>query len=308
MTAALASATDYERRCRLVDGIAAYGDANALGVLERFLATLPGSPESSALRQVAVRSIASLPRAEATTIVIALARDADPGVRLAALSALANSETDAAGVWHLADGPDAIDRVIMNGLTVDTWPEVRRRAATALGTRCQRPGPAAALQTAVTKDPVFDVRGDALTALVQCKASGVSVLLAKTWNDGKAPMEIRVRAVSLVEMLGDMELARTLVGKFNTWRGEAISSRAALELAQQAATTIGALNPPGAVDALVSALDDSAFPEIVSAAALGLAAMGKACPASARAKLNVIARSGSQSASAARHAAGRCGR
>jgi hypothetical protein len=307
MTAALAKATDYERRYRLVDGIAAYGDAAALGGLERFLAALPTSPESAAIRQVAVRSISSSPRAEATTIVIALARDADPGVRLAALSALASSETDAAGVWHLADGPDAIDRVIINGLSIDTWPEVRRRAATALGGRCQRPGPAAALVTAVAKDPVFDVRGDALTALVQCKASGVRELLQKTWNDGKTPVEIRVRAVSLAETLGDPELARVLVGQFNTWRGEAISSRPALDLAQQAATTIGALHAPGAAEALVSALDDSAFPEIVSASALGLAAMGKACPARAREKLNVIARSSSQAASAARHAAGRCG-
>jgi hypothetical protein len=308
MGAALAKAADYERRYRLVDGIAAYGDAAALRELERFLASLPTSPDSAALRQVAVRSIASSPRAEATTIVIALARDADPGVRLAALAALSNSETDAAGVWHLADGPDAIDRVIMNGLVVDTWPEVRRRAATALGARCQRPGPAEALRDAAAKDKSLDVRADALTALVQCKASGIRELLAKTWNDGKAPIDLRVRAVSLAEMLGDAELARSLVGKLNSWRGEAISSRAALELAQQAATTVGALNPPGAAEALVSALDDTAFPEIVAAASLGLAAMGKACPASARAKLNVIARSGSQAASAARHAAGRCGR
>ncbi|MBA3500395.1 MAG: hypothetical protein H0T65_08480, partial [Deltaproteobacteria bacterium] len=59
---------------------------------------------------------------------------------------------------------------------------------------------------------------------------------------------------------------------------------------------------------LMSALDDSAFPEIVSSAALGLSAMGKRCPAAAKAKLMSIARSGQQAANAARHAAGQCGR
>nr|MBA3394229.1 hypothetical protein [Deltaproteobacteria bacterium] len=60
--------------------------------------------------------------------------------------------------------------------------------------------------------------------------------------------------------------------------------------------------------ALEAALDNSAFPEIVSAAALGLGALGPACPPSAKAKLVIIARSGSQSASAAKRAAAQCGR
>jgi len=314
MTAALASATDYERRYRLIDGIAAYGDAPALRVLERVLVALPTAPQSSALRQVAVRSIASSPRAEATTIVIALARDADPGVRLAALAALASAETDVAGTWHAADGPDAIDRVIINGLTVDTWPEVRRRAAMALGARCQRPGPARALADAIAKDPAIDVRTDALTALVQCKASGIRELLVKTWSDGKAPIELRERAVSLAVMLEDPALGPPLVVAFNNWRGEALSSAASLRLAQQAAVALGQLfalgqlDATGSVQALMAALDDSAFPEIVSQAALGLGALGKKCPAAAKTKLLAIARSNQQAASAARHAAGQCGR
>ena len=314
MTAALATATDYERRYRLIVGIAAYGDAQALRTLARVLASLPTAPQSSALRQVAVRSIASSPRAEATNIVIALARDADPGVRLAALAALAGAETDAGGVWHAADGPDAIDRVIINGLTVDTWPEVRRRAAMALGARCQRPGPARALADAIAKDPAIDVRTDALTALVQCKAAGIRELLVKTWNDGKAPIELRERAVSLAVMLEDPALGPPLVGAFSNWRGEALSSAASLRLAQQAAVALGQLFAQGQLDAtaavraLMSALDDSAFPEIVSQAALGLGALGKKCPAAAKTKLLAVARSNQQAASAARHAAGQCGR
>lgn len=308
MATALAAATDYERRYRLIDGIAAYGDAQALATLARTLAALPISPSSSALRQIAVNAIASSPRAAATDLVIALARDADPGVRLAALSALAGAETDTGGAWHAPDGPDAIDRVIITGLATDPWPEVRRRAATALGARCQRPGPARALADAVAKDPELDVRSDALTALVQCKAPGIRELLAKTWDDGKAPVELRERAVLLAVMLEDPQLAQRLVGEFTAWRAEALSSAEALRLAQAAAIAIGQLGAPGAAQALMDALDDAAFPEIVSQAALGLGALGKRCPPAAKTKLRAIARSNARAANAARHAAGRCGR
>ena len=308
MRAALASATDYERRYRLIDGIASYGEPEALRELERLLASLPTAPQSSALRQVAVRAIASMPRGEAAPIVIALARDADPGVRLAALGALAGAATDTANAWHAAEGPDAIDRVIVTALTTDTWPEVRRRAAAALGSRCMRPGPAQALAEAVTKDADVDVRGDALTALVQCKAPAASTLLAKVWNDTKAPLELRTRAVSLVNMLGDRSVCASLVGKFRGWRGEALTGEGALKLAQEAAVAIGQCNAPGAAAALIEALDDSTFPEIQASAALGLAALGPQCPAAAKAKLTNLCRNDSRARRAACHAASRCGR
>jgi hypothetical protein len=198
--------------------------------------------------------------------------------------------------------------VLANGLGTDAWPEVRRRAAMALGARCQRSEPARALTAAVAGDRVTDVRIDALTALVECKASGVRQLLAQTWDDAKAPIELRRQAVDLVVALGDAQLAASLVGKLGRWRGEAITSAPALALAQSAAVAIGRAAPPGAAQALISALDDSAFPEIVSSAALGLGALGPACPASARAKLLTLARSGDQAALAARRAAAQCGR
>ncbi|HLL21987.1 MAG TPA: HEAT repeat domain-containing protein, partial [Kofleriaceae bacterium] len=233
---------------------------------------------------------------------------ADPGVRLAAVAALASAATDAASAWHAPDGADAIDRVLVNGLTVDSWPEVRRRAAAALGSRCTRPGPARALVDAVGKDPALDVRGDALTALVQCQSPSTRELLAKTWDDRKAPVELRERAVSLAVPFGDVSLGAVLVKRFNAWRAEALSSAPALRLAQGAAIAIGQLRAPGAGDALVAALDDAAFDEVVAAAALGLGAMGKACPIAAKAKLNTLARGSSQAAAAARHAASQCGR
>lgn len=310
MTAALATTPDYERRYRLVDGLGAHGDAAALRTLDAFLRGLPPGPHSSALRQVAVRALASAPRAEAVTLVVDLARDADPGVRLATLAALAGSATDAAGPWHGAGGPDTIDRVIVNALDSKTerWPEVRRRAAEALASRCQRSGPRYALLAAVDRDPSLDVRARSLNALVECRAEGIRELLPTIWNHAKAPTKMRTYAVDLSVALGDAALGAQLVARLKQWRGEAIADPAALELAKSAAVAIGRLRPPGAAAALIDALGDSAFPEIVSAAALGLGALGKACPPDAKAALEAIVREGSQAAASARMAAGMCGR
>ncbi|MBA3451985.1 MAG: HEAT repeat domain-containing protein [Deltaproteobacteria bacterium] len=308
MLAALPGATDYERRYRLVDGIATLGDLAALRGLEALLRGMPPGAQTSALRQVAVRAIGYAPRAEAVKLVLAFSQDPDPGVRIAVLSALAGAEAEPGDPWHTADGPDGIDRVIINALATDSWPEIRRRAASTLGARCQRIGPAKALGDAVAKDKHIDVRVDSLTALVQCRASGIDQLLAKTWDDSKAPIELRAQAVSLAVVLGDPKLGAMLVGKFTRWRGAAIESAEALALAQSAAASIARLNAPGAAQALIGALDDSAFPEIVSAAALALGALGPACPPAAKAKLNAIARSDEQSAVAAKRAAAQCGR
>jgi HEAT repeat protein len=244
MSAALPTTIDYERRYRLVDGIATHGAPAALRSLDAVLRGLRAGPQASALRQVAIRGIASAPRPEAAGMVIAFAIDPDPGVRLTALSALAGTGEDAAGAWHGPEGPGAIDRVLTAALATDAWPEVRRRAAAALGVRCQRPGPAGALAGAVAEDEVLDVRIDALTALVQCKAPGVRELLARTWDDGKAPLPLRRQAVDLVAALGDPQLAATLVGKLGRWRGEALASAPALALAQSAA-----VEEPGEDDA-----------------------------------------------------------
>jgi hypothetical protein len=307
MLAALPAATDYERRYRLVDGIAALGDAAALQTLDAMLHALPAAPATSALRQVAVRAIATTPRPDAVGFVLDAARDRDPGVRLAALAALAGGEADASRAWSTT-GPDAIDRAISDAIATDHWPEVRRRAAAALGSRCQRPGPAKALGDAVARDSDPSVRGDALSALVQCHAPGTAELLARLWDDPKAPLDLRSRAVLEAVALGDPRLAAALVGKFTRWRGEALSSVAALALAQSAAASIGRLGAPGAARALTDALDDTAFPEIVQAAALALGALGPACPPDTKAKLLSLARSDAQIAIAAKRAAAQCGR
>jgi hypothetical protein len=310
MTAAITQNNDYERRYRLVDGIAALGDVTALKSLTALLKQLPADDaEAIAYKQIAARAVAVNPRPDAFDLITALAADRDAGVRLAALSALAGASGGSEGAWHGAVGADGIDRILTTSLYTDTWPEVRRFAAQMLGDRCVRPGPAAALEDSLARDHDLNVRGDALTALVQCKAGGSAELLAKLWDDTKAPLDLRRRAVDLTVPLGDMGLGGKLVGKFKQWRGAAIESEQALALAQNAAYAIGQLKPPGAAEALMAALDDAAFPEIVAAAATGLGLLGASCPATAVPKLKALAESDEQQiAAAARRAVAQCGR
>ncbi|MFN0253617.1 MAG: hypothetical protein ACKV2T_42510 [Kofleriaceae bacterium] len=310
MQAALAAATDYERRYRLIDGVATLGDAAALRALQATLRALPAGSIGAALRQVAVAGAASAPRVEALSLVTGLANDPDPGVRIAVLSALAGTEVDAATPWHVPD-PDGIDRIIIAALATDTWPDVRRRAASSLGLRCQRLGPRAALVDALGKDKETQVRSDALVALVQCRAQLIDQVLAMVWEETTMPVELRTQAVSLVAVLGDRKLGAILVRNFARWRSAAISAgddgEAALELAVATAPVIAILDAPGAVPALTDALYDEAFPEIVAAAATALGKLGPKCPASAKAKLVEISKSGSDAARAAELAVTVCG-
>ncbi len=308
--AALPTATDYERRYRIVDGLAALGDAHALGELEAGAAR-------TALRQRAVRvrsdcrarDSSKAPRADALELLLFFMTEPDPGVRYAALTALGATESGPPGPWHAAVGADGVDRVIQTALASDTWPEVRARAAQMLGARCSRPGPARSLDDAVHRDPELAVRGDALAGLVECKAAGAADLLWKTWDNRKQPIELRQRAIDLAVELGDAGLAAKLVARFGQWRGAALESEDALALAQNAAYAVGRLAPPGAAEALAAALDDGAFPEIVAAAATGLGLMGHACPATARVRLRTLAHSDDQQIRlAAAHAAALCGK
>ncbi len=302
ITAALPAASDYERRYRFVDGIAALGDAPALAALTTWLGALPAGTDAAALRQVAAAAIAVTPRPEAADLLLSLVRDLDPGVRMAALTALLASGDPAAS-------PDASDRAIGERLARDSWEDVRVRAAQALGGRCARTEPAALLVTAVGKDRAIGVRTEALVALVHCHAGGVAELLARTWNDAKAPIALRTRAINLAIALGDPALGARLVGQLAGWRGAALESAPALALAVQAENAIGKLGAPGADIALMDALDDAAFPEIVGAAASGLGSLGAACPPAAKAKLHVLAHSDDlQIAVPARGAAAACGR
>ncbi len=308
MLGELPAGTDYERRYRLVDGVATLGDTAALVALGKVLGEPRSDSEAAAFKRIAARAIANNPRAEAFDLVVVLAGDGDPGVRLAALAAIASADGGAAGPWHAAGGDDAVDRLLETALAKDTWPEVRRRAALSLGARCTRTGPVQALTAALGRDPEAAVRVDALVALVDCNAPEIAGVLARLWDDAKAPIELRRRAIELAVTLGDRKLGAGLLVAFERWRRQSLESAPALVLAQSAAYAIGELRPDGAAASLAAALDETAFPEIVSAAANALGRMGTACPAAAKTKLADLARSEEpQISAAAKHAAASCG-
>jgi HEAT repeats len=301
----LAGAPEYERRYRLVTSLAelaaAEGDAATLDAVLAELARLgqakASAAEAAALRQAVAELLARSPRAETAPALVRLLGDGDAGVRLAVARRL-----------HSPDGLASLDRALVTALGSDGWPIVRRAAAAALGQRCQRPEPATALDRAVTTDADLDVRQDALLGLVTCRAPGIAERLVGLWSSGEPPLPVKSRAVTLAVLLGEPRLGRELARSLARWRSEAFSDAESLQLAVIAAAALGRLGGPDAAPALLAALDDTAYPEIVAAAAAGLGALGQACPAEARAKLSPLTRSDERSiALSARRALALCG-
>ncbi len=289
---------DYERRYRLIEALAALDDAGAVRALRGLVAALPaGGGEPAALRQVAAAGLARLRADGAAALLADLAADDDPGVRLAALGALAGRDDLAGdGPWAAGASPDAVDRVLASAVAADTWPEVRRAAAAALGAACPRHGPVRALEAAADRDADPLVRADALTALVQCGAPQIGERLFAVARAKDAPPALRTHAISLLAMLGDPRLIDGLITAFERWRNEAFSDEAALAAARQAANTLGVLGALAdaataarAADALLAAARDGAFPELQAAAVAGLGELGARCPATARALIAELA-------------------
>ncbi|MCE9575635.1 MAG: hypothetical protein K8W52_20965, partial [Deltaproteobacteria bacterium] len=126
------------------------------------------------------------------------------------------------------------------------------------------------------------VRGDALAALVACRAPSAVATLWKIADDGQAPGELRLRAVSLVGALGDRALAAALITRFGRWREGAFSDELALALATHAAVVLGHLGDRAAAPALADAAADAAFPSLQAAAVAALGELGDCAPATRR--------------------------
>jgi hypothetical protein len=312
LAAALAATGDYEVSYRAIQGLASIGDDAAVrGLAVTLRGYRAGSVKGSALRQVAALAVARNPAAEGTELLTALSRDADPGVRLRAINSLAQRPalTGTSPVAPGAGSADAIDRVLIEVLARDPWPELRRASAATLGERCARPGPATALDEAVRRDAEVAVRGDALAGLVACRSQGIADRLIEVALDGKAPLELRERAVALTVALEDARLEDPVAQLFARWRGAAFDSHDALALARVAAGALGRIGGPKAAAALEEALADEALPELVAAAAGGLGMMGERCPRRVVPRLRELARSSQRMvAVAASRAAARCGK
>lgn len=334
MLAELSSASDYELRYRLVEGVATLGDATALEALQTQLSQLPqhhtratratraaqdvraAQATRAALGHVAARAIARHPRPDAATLLLWLVAKPDPGVRAEALSALGEIAFHRANaipgrklhsavprrglsmVTEVRDAPDRvqyeIDRAVATALASDRWPEVRRDAARAFSKRCAGPHFARHLTRSVRRDPDLGVRRAALSALVECRAARTGELLATMWSDPKHPLALRRHAIDLSAVLKDRATSALLATAFDNWRNGAAESDADLALAQSAALALGRLAPPGAAAALLRALTAANVPDLVAAAASGLGAMGPSCPASARRRLQSLAQAAAQ--------------
>jgi hypothetical protein len=292
--------TDYERRYRIVAALAAIGEPAAIDSLDQLLGALGDGTEAAALRQVAAAGLAES-GVHAAKLLATLADDSDPGVRLAALKALAGRNDLGADAWS-GSNQEAVDRVLITALAGDRWPEVRTTAATALALACPRAGATRALEDAADGDTDDDVRVAALSALVTCDAPGIATRLLALAKSGKTSLALRQRAVDLLGVHGDPANAPALAELLSKWRSAAFSEQSALVLAQAAAPALGHLGAAAhaagenetatiALDALLDAATDPAFPEIQAAGAAGLGALGAACNADAVTTLKELARS-----------------
>lgn len=311
-------AREYERRYRLATALAELAARAAdLPLLSSVLAQLAAvpEPEAAALRQAVATEIARRARPELAAALQGFLADRDAGVRLATIRGLAFRDAPAAAAVSVADDASrqaalatSLDASLASVLSADRWPELRRAAAAALAQRCQRPAPAAALARSVESDADVDVRQDALVALVTCASPGIAERLVRTWDSSKVPRPLRERAISLAVMLADRQLTPPLIRSLTRWRAEAFSDETSLRLAVLAASALGRLGGPDVAPALLAALEDGAYPELVAAAASGLGALGPACPPAARTKLLPLARSDERQISlAAKRALARCG-
>ncbi len=297
-------ATTYELRYRITAALAPFPEAEAAAAIRAILEGQTGD-EGAALRQVAAAGLVGSPSADAEALLAELATDGNPGVRIAALAALADRGAGASS-----------DAVMIDALAGDLWPEVRHTAAAALARACPRPAPTEALEHAAETDTDVSVRVDALGALVACDAPGIADRLIAVARDGKAALSLRERAVDLLGVLGDPATASTMVDLLGRWRSAAFSDEAGLVLAQRAAIVVGQLGAIVAdpkvleqiLDALYAAADDGAFPELQAAGAAGLGALGPRCDKESKALLVDLKRSDQAAVKlAAEHALATCG-
>jgi HEAT repeat protein len=267
MIARLQTATGYELLARLVTAAGPLADPAQLDALAAALGRLSAkAPETIALHRLAAAALADNPAVAARARLVDLLGAADPGVRRAAADALGRRHDAGAGT----------DQALIARLRDDTWPGIRNLAAAALATRCDaNTAPAQALAAAVSADASGDVRRSALNALVTCRAPGVGALLLATASSRDQPAAVRQRAIILMAVLGDRDLAPGLVALFATLRERAWSDARALRLAAAAAVTMGRLGDPAAIPPLLAAARDPAFPELQAAAIIGL---GELCP------------------------------
>lgn len=265
-------ADDYELSYRLLDAAGSLATDDTVGAVAKTLSQLASQDDahSRGLRRVAAAALARNRHERVHPVLIGLANDSDPGVRMEAVSALGPR----------ADADVNSDRALVHNLASDRWPRVRRLAANALSHRCGQVAEArTALDAAIDRDASIDVQREALTSLVGCRAPAVGARLIAVASDRKRAEKLRSHAISLVPNLGDPALVKPLIDLFRTLRERAWSEAIAVRLASAAAVAMGRTGSDQVVAPLMRAAREASFPEIQAAAITGL---GEMCPPKAR--------------------------
>ncbi len=269
IAARLENATSYELRYRLLDAAGKLDEPAAIDAVAAALDASrsgDGDSEAVALRRVAVAALDGNRSSAVIAPLVACFGDRDPGVRERAVAALARQ----------VSGDDALDRALIARLDSDRWAIVRRAAAAGLGARCDRGAPRAALLAASKRETEdADVRRNALSGLVQCRAEGIGSLLIAIAAGRAQPFDVRTHALRLVGQLGDRAMAPALIEQFTALRKRAWSNEESARLAATAAGAMCKLGDRAAIAPLTDAARDSTFPDVQAAA---LVALGCFCP------------------------------
>jgi HEAT repeat protein len=274
----LAGAGDYELRYRLLEAAAPLAAEPTLVAVGAALSgtgtgnggaraddsgarTGDGGARAEALRRVAAAGLARNPDPRARALLLELAADRDPGLRLAVTR----------GLGSRRDADAASDVALIARLDDDPWPMIRRTAAGVLAPRCTAEPPADALRRSIAGDDSVQVRLAALAALWSCRGAELGPYLLDLVADTGQKSDVRSRAAALAGQAADPELVPRLIDLLGKTRGESLASEDARRVAQAVAGALGATGDPRAVEPLLSAARDSAFPGIQTAAVRALA-------------------------------------
>jgi len=295
MAARLADAQDYELRYRLAAALGSIDDDAAVAALAGLLEQPTADARAIAIRRVAVMALGRNSHARAEVLIASTMADADPGVRIAAVEALADRP---------ALGATA-ETGLLARLSQDKWPRARRAAAGALGSRCARPPVVEALHKALATDDDFGVLTTALNALVGCDDPKIGDALVAFASDRKRDGPLRAHAIRLLGQRGE-PACTALQGIYKAARKDAWSEERAIRIAASALAAMSEACADGGADALLEAARDDAFPEIQAA---GIEGLGRSCPKGAAAALERAVRLDQrQIRDAAKRARRRCSR
>ncbi len=294
IAARLAAAKRYEVRYRLLEAAGPLAAASTLAALAGVVGGREPGAGSVALRRVAVGALSRNRADAAIDALVAASRDPDAGVRRRAATALGERD-------HAPSDPALI--ALLAG---DSWPDVRRAAAGALGPRSKRAPVAEALWTAVDRDGDRAVRLAALSALVDAAGTGgllpqpmVDRLLTIAGDHQRDPL-LRSRACTAAADSAPANAAR-IADVFRKAKSDALGgSTSALDVASACAGALGMMGNPASVRVLLQAAADNAFPEIQAAAVTGL---GRMCPPESRELIRDLRRSPERQVSLAARAA-----